>query len=295
MRFSDGVLVSSAAINLSEQAKVLDYIKRHPSKEGALAKKAYICSIIIIFSIIFLVMIPLFIYAFSQISNTYENAVYPYGATKEVRGHISQYDKTFWYTDSSKKYEFDLDKYTDDNTFESGEIITVYLDDNSNVVGISHQNQHNDLAFDISLVLIVPIMLLLLHAFISRKTYCKWWYLYLLWYQKEVEPYSFRRDFEENTSDKQFYNVMVDLKQLSVEEQKKYKKALFKNILYIILFFIGLFFIVYLCFIFDLNLSQWFVCAGVIIYTIIFYLLTNNCDVEMRRIKSGYYKDNIRK
>ena len=119
-------LALSTTINLEEQARILKYIKKHPSKEGKKAKNAYILSVIITLLIIFFVMIPLCIYNFKKIDNIANSKDFPIGATKEVSGHISLYEDTFWYTDSSNKYEFDLDEYTSDTTFENGEIITEF-------------------------------------------------------------------------------------------------------------------------------------------------------------------------
>lgn len=214
MKSANTVLASATSRNIDEQAEIFDYIKKHPSREGKLAKKAYIRSIIIILIIIFFIMIPLCIHTLVKTSR---KPKYPDGATKLVRGHISLYDDTFWYTDSSKKYEFDLSDYTND-TFENGEIINIYLDDNNNVVSIFHKDENKgyyDISKDVAVMLLVPIILLLLHYLISGKTYCKWWYLYMEWYRLEIKPYRFQNNFEEIVSEKKFYNV----KKANIEEK----------------------------------------------------------------------------
>ncbi|MDE5910238.1 MAG: hypothetical protein K2H52_16095 [Lachnospiraceae bacterium] len=163
--------------------KILKYIKEHPSREGALAKRDLFRHILIIVLILRLAMIPID-YAMSLIM--YPKL--PDGVSQEVRGHIARYDReTFWYTDSSQKYEFDLKQYTDDNTFEEDEIISVYLDENNQVIGVSHKSDEVRVVSAIIFSLLFPIIVLLAHAFIGKKTYCKYWSLYCQWYDREVE------------------------------------------------------------------------------------------------------------
>ena len=289
MKFSTGALAARAAINMAKQKKILTHIGKHPEQQANLAKKEYKRFNLITILIILLVMIPLCIYTISSLTKSFDNLDYQNGATKEISGHISLYEDTFWYTDSSQKYEFDFDDYNIDESYEPGENILIYLDDNNNIVSVAHKTEDYGLFINIILMFIVPIALLLVHAFVGRKTYAKNWSLYVQWYEKEIEPYRYQDNFEEIIANKQYYDVTVNVKNLSEDKQRLYKKYRNRNILYLLLLVACVALTIYFCNKFDLNPHSWLVIGIIIVYVIVFYILIDNCDVEMHRIKTGYY------
>lgn len=289
MKFSTGALAASAEINMTEQKRILNHIKNHPEKQAELAKKEYKRFNLITILIILLVMFPLCIYTITSFINALDNPVYPNGATKEISGHISLYEDTFWYTDNSKKYEFDFKDYNIDDSFEPGENIFIYLDDNNNIVSVAHQTEDYGFFINIILMYVVPIVLLLVHAFVGRKTYAKNWSLYVQWYEKEIEPYRYQDNFEDIVANKKYYDVTVKVKDLSIEKQKLYRKYRNRNILYSSLLIVCIILTIYFYIKFEINVNSWIGTGIIIIYFIIFYILIDNCDVEMHRIKSGYY------
>ena len=281
-------LALSTTINLEEQARILKYIKKHPSKEGKKAKNAYILSVIIILLIIFFVMIPLCIYNLKKIDNIANSKDFPIGATKEVSGHISLYEDTFWYTDSSNKYEFDLDEYTSDTTFEKGEIIFIYLDDNNNVVSIAHrQDEGKEVVTGALQMFIIPIILLLLHAFIGRKTYSKYWYLYVQWYRREIEPNIYKDNYDEIIKDKKFYDVTRKVKDLTQEEKKIYYSTIIKYIFLNTCFLLLIGLIIYIAIKFDINPNNGISLAIITIFILIFYVLITKCEDKIEQVKNG--------
>lgn len=291
MKFSKVALASSTAINMAEQKKILKYINTHTNKQAELAKKEYKIFNLITILIILLVMFPIIIFTISSLTKSLNNPDYPNGATKEVGGHISLYEDTFWYTDSSHKYEFDFEDYNIDDSYEPGENILIYLDENNNVIAVAHKTENHGLVANIILMLIVPTVLLLVHVFVGRNTYAKNWNLYVQWYEKEIEPYRYKDNFEEIIANKQYYDVTVNIKDLSEDKQKLYKKYRNKNILYSLLLIICIPLTIYFCIKFNLKPYSWFVIGIIIIYVIVFYILIDNCDVEMHRIKTGYYEN----
>ena len=280
-------LALSTSVNLEEQARILKYIKKYPSKEGKKAKNAYILSVIITLLIIFLVMIPLCIYNLKNIDNIANSKDFPNGATKEVSGHISLYEDTFWYTDSSNKYEFDLDEYTSDTTFEKGEIIFIYLDDNNNVVSIAHrQDEGKEVVTGALQMFIIPIILLLLHAFIGRKTYSKYWYLYVQWYRREIEPNIYKDNYDEIIKDKKFYDVTRKVKDLTQEEKKIYYSTIIKYIFLNTCFLLLIGLIIYIAIKFDFNPNNGIFIAIITIFILIFYVLITKCEDKIEQVKN---------
>ncbi len=280
-------LALSTSVNLEEQARILKYIKKYPSKEGKKAKNAYILSVIITLLIIFLVMIPLCIYNLKNIDNIANSKDFPNGATKEVSGHISLYEDTFWYTDSSNKYEFDLDEYTSDTTFEKGEIIFIYLDDNNNVVSIAHrQDEGKKVVTGALQMFIIPIILLLLHAFIGRKTYSKYWYLYVQWYRREIEPNIYKDNYDEIIKDKKFYDVTRKVKDLTQEEKKIYYSTIIKYIFLNTCFLLLIGLIIYIAIKFDINPNNGIFIAIITIFILIFYVLITKCEDKIEQVKN---------
>ena len=279
-------LALSTSVNIEEQARILKYIKKYPSKEGKKAKNAYILSVIITLLIIFLVMIPLCIYNLKNIDNIANSKDFPNGAT-EVSGHISLYEDTFWYTDSSNKYEFDLDEYTSDTTFEKGEIIFIYLDDNNNVVSIAHrQDEGKEVVTGALQMFIIPIILLLLHAFIGRKTYSKYWYLYVQWYRREIEPNIYKDNYDEIIKDKKFYDVTRKVKDLTQEEKKIYYSTIIKYIFLNTCFLLLIGLIIYIAIKFDINPNNGIFIAIITIFILIFYVLITKCEDKIEQVKN---------
>lgn len=289
-KFTTGALAASAAINLNKQKKILKHIDNDKSEMALKAKKEYKRFNLITFGIIFLGMIPLIIYTISSFMSSIDNPKYPDGATKQIVGHISLYEDTFWYTDSSQKYEFNFRDYNVDDSYERGETIYIYLDDNNNVVSVSHKTEDYGLVVNIILMFIIPIVLLLLHVFIGRKTYAKNWSLYSQWYEQEIEPYRFHPNFNEILAIKQYYDVTINIKNLSEAKQKLYKKCRNKNIVYSLLLVLCIVLTIYFVIKFNLNPHSWLIIGIIIVYVLVFYILIDNCDVEMHRIKSGYYE-----
>ena len=280
-------LALSTSVNLEEQARILKYIKKYPSKEGKKAKNAYILSVIITLLIIFLVMIPLCIYNLKNIDNIANSKDFPNGATKEVSGHISLYEDTFWYTDSSNKYEFDLDEYTSDTTFEKGEIIFIYLDDNNNVVSIAHrQDEGKEVVTGTLQMFIIHIILLILHAFIGRKTYSKYWYLYVQWYRREIEPNIYKDNYDEIIKDKKFYDVTRKVKDLTQEEKKIYYSTIIKYIFLNTCFLLLIGLIIYIAIKFDINPNNGIFIAIITIFILIFYVLITKCEDKIEQVKN---------
>lgn len=289
MKFTTGVLAASTAMRRSELKKILRYIKNHNEEQGKLALKEFKRFNIITILIILLVMLPLFFYTLISFANSIDNPKYPPGATKEVRGHISLYEETFWYTDSSQKYEFSLADYNINDSYEPGEIVKIYLDNNNNVISVAPKTEDKGLFISIILMFALPIILLIVHSLIGRKTYAKNWYLYVRWYKQEIEPYIYQENFEEIVADKKYYDVVLDIKTLSLENQKRYKKYQIKNVIYSLLLLCCIIATIYFCNKFHLNPYSWFVIEIITIYVIIFYILIDSCDIEMHRIKTGYY------
>ncbi len=289
MKLSTGALASSAAINLVEQKRILNYIDKNPEKQAQLAKKEYKRFNLITILIIVLVMLPLCIFSITSLMQSIDNPVYPEGATKKIGGHISLYEDTFWYTDSSQKYEFNFEDYNIDDSYEPGEYIYIYLDDNNNIISVEHQQEDYGIFINMILMFVIPIVLLLAHSFIGRKTYAKNWNLYVQWYKKEIEPFCYQNNFEEIVANKKYYDVTINIKDLSEEKQILYKKYRNKNIIYLLLLVACIALTIFLCIKFDLNPHSWLVLIIIIVYVVIFYILIDNCDVEMHRIKTGYY------
>jgi hypothetical protein len=289
MKFSTGALAASTAINMAEQKRILNHIDNIKSEMGAKAKKEYKRFNLITLGIIFFVMIPIIIYTLLSFMNSIDNPKYPAGATNQIVGRISLYEDTFWYTDSSQKYEFNFDDYNIDDSYEPGESIYIYLDDFNNIVSVSHKTEDYGMAVNMILMFVIPVVLLFLHALIGRKTYAKNWSLYSQWYEKEIEPYRFQPNFDEIVATKQYYDVTVNLKDLNEDKQKLYKKYRNKNIVYSLLLVVCIILTIYFYIKFEIKANSWIGTGIIVIYVIIFYNLIDNCDVEMHRIKSGYY------
>ena len=147
------------------------------------------------------------------------------------------------------------------------------------------------IGINIILMFVVPTVLLLVHTFIGRKTYAKNYNLYvqLLYvqlYEKEIEPYRYQDNFDEVIATKQYYDVAVKVKDLSEDKQRLYKKYRNKGILYSLLLVFCIALTIYFCNKFDLDIHSWIVIVVIIVYTLVFYILIDNCDVEMNRIKN---------
>lgn len=264
--------------NISKQRNIINYIKENPDKQGLLARKEFNRFNLITILIIFCIMLPLCLYTVLSITS---DKPYPLGASKEITGHISLYEDTFWYTDSSQKYVFNSNDYHLDDSYEPGEIILIYLNDNNDIVSINHQSNDYSLGIKIILMLVIPVILLIGHALIGRKTYARNWYLYVQWYDKEIAFKS-----KDNIVGKQYYDVTIELDKDQIKIYKKYRN---KAIIYSLLLVLCIVLTIYLCISYDLNPYSWFVVGGIVIYVIIFYVLIDNCEVEMHRIKTGYY------
>lgn len=267
--------------NYSNFLKILDYIKENPDKQGLLAKKEFKRFNIITILIIFCIMLPLCLYTVLSITS---DKPYPLGASKEITGHISLYEDTFWYTDSSQKYVFNSNDYHLDDSYEPGEIILIYLNDNNDIVSIAHQSDDYSLGIKVILMLAIPVILLMVHALVGRKTYARNWYLYVQWYDKEIAYKS-----KDKIEGKQYYDVTINLNDLDIDKLRLYKRYRSREIIYSLLLVGCIILTIYLCIKYDLNPYSWFILIGIIIYVIIFYILIDNCEVEMHRIKTGYY------
>lgn len=288
-KFTKGVLAANTAMNLNNQKKILNQIDNDTSDIALKAKKEYKRFNLITLGIIFLVMIPLIVYTLVSFMYSNDNPKYPDGATKQIIGHISLYEDTFWYTDSSQKYEFDFNDYNIDDSYESGENIYIYLDDNNNIVSVAHITEDYGMVVKMILMFVIPIALLLFHALIGRKIYAKNWSLYCQWYEQEIEPYHYSPNFNEIRASKQYHDVTVNIKNLSESNQKLYKKYRNKSIIYSLLLVLCIILTIYFCIKLNLNSHSFIVVGIIIIYVIVFYILIDNCDVEMHRIKTGYY------
>lgn len=219
-------------------------------------------------------MFPLIIYTL-LIFNKKE--ILPEGAIKEISGHISLYEDTFWYTDGSHKHTFDFSDYNIDDSYKKGEIINIYLDKDNNVLEISHKKENYTLYISVILMYIVPIILLITHAILGRKTYGKNWYLYAEWYRKEIKN---NKDIN-----KKYYKVIKEFKELSEEDKVLYKKYRNKSIIYSVLLLICIILTIYFCNKYNLNPYSLLILIIIIIYSVVFYLLINNCENKMREIK----------
>lgn len=271
----------STEMGLREIFTVLKFIDKHPSNQGKLAKKACTKILVIILLIIFLVMFPLCMFTFQYFNSSH----LPDGASKEVRGHISKYENTFWYTDSSTKYEFDLDEYTEAQKYEKGAIIKIYLDDENNIVGFSDGKDIDKTNIrNFAIMYLVPIILLLMHAFIGRKTYCKDWFLYLNWYRKEIAPYIYKDNFEEIVQNKEYYNIYSDVKDLSVEDRKKYRILMFK--LAIVDISIILYIIIAIYIFIKYNTNRVIFAIVTISYILLVYFLSKKYETKINEIRS---------
>lgn len=289
MNNSTKILAASADANRKKQKRILDHMTFHSEDQAVLARKAYRRVNWITIAIIFLVMIPLILYTIYSLNQSFKPD-YPDGATQEVRGHISRYEDTFWYTDSSQKYEFDFETYGVDESFEPGEIILIYLDENNQVVSIAHEAEDYGLYAKLILMYVIPVVLLMAHAFIGRKTYGKDWTLYCHWYEKEIEPYIFQPNFDEIIAEKKYYDVTVDVKDLNPEDQKLYKKYRNRNVVYYIMLLACIVATIYICITLELNPYSWLVIGGIVVYVALFYFLISDCDAKMEKIKSGYIR-----
>lgn len=189
------------------QKRILNFIDNHNEKQAQLAKKEYKRFNLIDLLIILLIVFPLCTYIVLSLTKSLYSNSYPNGATKEKVGYISLYQNTFRYTIGSKRYEFSFDDYNLDNSYEPGDNILISLDDNTNIVSIAHKTENYELFVNIILAFLVSIITLLIHAFIGKKIYAKNWYLYVKWYEKEIEPYYYQQNFEEIVANKQYYDV----------------------------------------------------------------------------------------
>lgn len=289
MRFSTKVMTLNAAVKGKRLNDIFEYMEQHNDEQAKLAKKE-VKRFSIITVLIFLAIIVLFAYTMLLVDKEdKEYKKYPDGATIEKRGHISLYEDTFWYTDSNKKYEFDFEDYDIDNSYEPGEIILIYLDDNNNIVDIRHQSNESSInaAIKLGLMFFVAITVVLCHAFIGKKIYARNWELYLKWYEKEIEPYCYQENFEELVANKKYYDVTIN--DLNIDKQSMYKKYRNREIIYTLLFFVGAALIIYFYNKFNLTPKSWIGFGIIFIYVIFFGILIDNCKVEMHRIKTGYY------
>jgi len=288
---TSGVVALNASINFAEQKRILKFMNNHLDSQAALAKKEYNRFNLITLMIIF------FVFGVSLILSSkffVDNHAYPNDATKEVYGHISLYEDTFWYTDNSQKYEFDFDDYNIDESYKPGEIVLIYLDDSNNIISVMHKTEDYGLYIKLILLLSIMIVLIFFHIYFGRKIYAKNFVLYVEWYKQEIEPYIFMPNFEEIVKEKKFYNVTVDIESLDLVDKRLYKKYRNRNILFGFLF-VGCIALIYYIFInFNLNVYSWLGIGIIFICVLIFYILINNCSVKMDRIKKGYYKKSLR-
>lgn len=289
-KFTTGALAANTAKNLNKLKKILNYIDNDKSDMALKAKKEYKRLIFITFGIIIFVIIPLITYTMSSFINRIDSPKYPDGATKQIVGRISMYKDTFWYTDSSQKYEFNFSDYNVDDSYERGESIYIYLDDKNNIVSVSHKTEDYELVINVILMFVIPIVLLLFHAFCGIKIYARNWSLYSRWYEEEIEPYRFQSNFNEIIATKQYYDVTVNIKDLSEDKQKLYKKYRNKGIIYSMLLVLCIILTIYFVIKFNLNPHSRLVMGIIIIYVFVFYILIDKCDVEMKSIKREYRK-----
>ena len=69
-KFTTGALAASAAMNLKEQKRILNYIDNDKSEVALKAKKEYKRFNLITLGIIFLVAIPIFVYTILSFTNS---------------------------------------------------------------------------------------------------------------------------------------------------------------------------------------------------------------------------------
>jgi len=286
----DSIRNINTAINMAKIQRVLNHIKMYPSKEGNLAQDGYNKLIKYNLLIIFLFMLPFIIFSTCFMMFRLDNPKMPEGATRRIYGRIDLYDETFWYTDSSQKYEFNFDEYSIDKTYERGEQIYIYLNDNNEIVSVSHIKEDYFSFVLLILSIILPVIVLLVNYIIARKTYAKWWYSYLEWYNHEIDSCKYSPDFESIKATKKYYNVIIPFNELTLEEQKHYKKYRNRYIIYSLLSVILFILIMYIIFKLELNVNAVIFTLGLFIYVIIFYILLDNCSVEIHRIRTGFYR-----
>ena len=75
----------------------------------------------------------------------------------------------------------------------------------------------------------------------------------------------------------------------NLEKQKLYMKYRNRNIFYLLLLVVCIIFTIFFYIKFDLNVNSWIGIGIIVIYVTVFYVLIDNCDVEMHRVKNGYY------
>lgn len=286
--FNSAGLSLNVLLNGSRQRKILNYIKENPSREGDLAKKAR-KRLITIALLICLLIIPIaifFVFSVSGINTKSDETV--------KDGRVSL-EETFWYTEEDlTRHEFPLADYANGETYKPGDRIYIYTDGNNNVLSISHrdnnQNSQNLVSLSVSLLL-VPIIMLLLHVFISRKTYCKDWFLYDQWYRHEIEPYIHLENYKEAIKGKKYYDVTIDLKKLSNQDQLLYKKYKSRNIIYVTLELICVLITIYVCVEYYLSPLDWRILLPTVLYLLIFGFLTDDCSNRIFEITKRYHNN----
>lgn len=272
----------SAGIQWGEITRVLKFIREHPSRQGNKAKKAFVRMLVITLAIIAFIMCPLSFYTFSYTKSPHM----PENAVRQIRGHISQYNDTFWYTENSQKFEFDRADYPDSQGYDNGEIVYLYFDAENHIIGFSDGKAQSRENMTLWIALYaVPIFLLLAHALLGRKFYCRDWFLYLNWYRREIEPHLFSPDYSELVAHKEYRNVFKDPKEMAPAERKTYRWLLLKmTVLGLSLIpFTAL--MIYLCI--TVNVSNDMIAfeGAILAYVLFVYLLSRRYERKLEQIR----------
>ena len=296
---NEKVVLVNTAFNLKKIDRVLNYIDNHPSKQGEKAKKSYkkYLTTIIITIIVIAVISGFFI--IKSIKKNQEKLSYlPEGATTRIVGHVSLYDDTFWYTKDSQKYEYKLNEYNVNKEKAKEKGIIIYLDDNNEAVSVDYDDKDVSVLQELKPLILGLVFIILgtiIYIHITRATIGKDFYLYSEWYSKEIDVYRFQPNFEEITANKEYHDMSFSPKKLDDKLKRKYKMAWIKNIIFILLAFLGPLIFVLIIFNYDIHINKWIFWVCMIIYIIFFYILCDNCEVNMHRIKNQYIKEQQKK
>lgn len=206
------IMSANTANTIKRITEVLNHIKKYPTEAGILAKKSFSKTMFIRLIVIMFLVLPIMIGTLlpSMIDMEARPSL-PVGATKEVTGHISKYESTFWYTNNSQKYEYEISRYPRTRDFKPGETFIIYIDDNNNIVSIkaksNDENKEIFIGIKIILMFVISIGILVLERLVGKKTYSLSWNLYYEWYEKEIYPHRGTENFEYIQATKSYHNM----------------------------------------------------------------------------------------
>lgn len=290
MSLNNAIVAANTAKNLNFVLAVLNFISAYPSEEGKKAVKAFWGAVISSLAIIFFVMMPLVIGAVLYFDREPDM---PDGATYKKPAVASKvFEDQFGLRINGEIVKYKISDYTDE-TFDKGENLHIYFNDNNEIVAIESQDDPLGM-FLLFGMLTIPITLLLGNALIGRNTYFKWWKLYCNWYVYEIAPLTSQSNFHELVKDKKYYNVLIKTSALVDEDKKLYKKyngfAIAGGIGIVLSLIVAVVIDTLLKFKFGLETNTKFVWIVSIILVFALCFFTMHFDKKARETKEKYIK-----